>query len=394
MIKYKGLGLLLILCVVAKIQAKTVVSVLAVYSQAAVEKSFSGIDIRLQAFEDAANHIYEASEVGIHLVITHQLLLDDLDDGYTQSENGCMQNYDSYTALNDLRLNDGVFSDIGELRDASGADFVVLFRDICDVGGIAYVKPDDEYYDYARYSIVNISNSYTTFAHEIGHNMGLTHSRRQSGEGQLAPYAVGYGVDETQDAPGFATMMAYASAFEGAQRLYQMSHPNHFYHGIPLGVDHTDLLHGADSVKVVNTYKSIYSNYGHDSGVKACSESLGAIYDNSSVNDGRSQSILNVNCSGLSMHDLSALNYYEKHWFESIRTLDLSNNLLSDLTFLSEGFFPNLAVVNLSDNLFIECQSLEDLFLSGVYILGVDSCEFSELVQTDSDGQALDNNGR
>lgn len=58
-------------------------------------------------------------------------------------------------------------------------------------------------------------------AHEIGHNMGLTHSHREDGYGGTFDFATGYGVDEE-----FATVMATPSRFSVPNRTSIFSNPD------------------------------------------------------------------------------------------------------------------------------------------------------------------------
>ncbi|GAA5442374.1 hypothetical protein Misp06_00548 [Microbulbifer sp. NBRC 101763] len=71
-----------------------------------------------------------------------------------------------------------------------------------------------------------------TFIHELGHNMGLTHSRQQGDtSGGVYYWGLGYGVNNS-----FSTIMAYPSAFgRGAVRLDTFSDPDKICSGFPCG---------------------------------------------------------------------------------------------------------------------------------------------------------------
>jgi hypothetical protein len=96
------------------------------------------------------------------------------------------------------------------------------------------------------------SRSALTFPHEIGHLMGLAHSRRQADGNPSGtfPWSLGHGVDDD-----FATIMAYAQEFGSATRKEFFSSPNLTCgdSSLPCGVDRNDYLAGADSVLTLKT---------------------------------------------------------------------------------------------------------------------------------------------
>jgi len=96
------------------------------------------------------------------------------------------------------------------------------------------------------------SSSALTFAHEIGHLMGLAHSRRQVDGHPTGtfPWSLGHAVDND-----FATIMAYETEFGSASRLEFFSSPSLTCgdSSLPCGVDRNDYLAGADSVLTLKT---------------------------------------------------------------------------------------------------------------------------------------------
>ncbi len=73
------------------------------------------------------------------------------------------------------------------------------------------------------YSISAVDCGNNTFVHELGHNMGLAHSRRQGDtSGGVYRYGMGHGVDYS-----FSTIMAYPQAYNGnVSHLDIFSDPN------------------------------------------------------------------------------------------------------------------------------------------------------------------------
>ena len=103
------------------------------------------------------------------------------------------------TDLARLRDQDDGFMDaVHARRDALGADLVALFVDESDVGGIAYVLLHlDPAFASSAFSVVWYGQGpyhrSITFAHELGHNMGLAHDRYVADENSgLFGYSHGY----------------------------------------------------------------------------------------------------------------------------------------------------------------------------------------------------------
>lgn len=72
------------------------------------------------------------------------------------------------------------------------------------------------------YSISAVDCGATTFVHELGHNMGLAHSRKQGDtSGGVYVDGMGYGVNNV-----FASIMAYPHVFGSATQYDYFSNPN------------------------------------------------------------------------------------------------------------------------------------------------------------------------
>lgn len=170
--------------------------------------------------------------------------------------------------MTDLSNGNGVFAGVAALREATGADIVVLMDGLkgsdrsCGLGdapGIGFTgelfhplsASNDVYTVFYRPGFPNNGGTGcddVTLAHELGHNLGLNHSRREAGADASLPWGRGYGVDGS-----FATIMAYASRFPGSSTVPLFSNPaNHNCNGQACGISREDLEQGADSVNAIN----------------------------------------------------------------------------------------------------------------------------------------------
>ncbi|MBB5211290.1 carbohydrate-binding protein [Microbulbifer hydrolyticus] len=129
---------------------------------------------------------------------------------------------DQGAVLNNLRQNGAVQS----LRDQLGADFVSQMH-TTGACGVGYVAVDRNW----TWNVVHPGCGPMVMAHELGHNMGLNHSRRQGDtSGARFGYGVGYGVDNV-----FVDIMAYEGVFN-TTRVNRFSNPNLTCRGYPCGI--------------------------------------------------------------------------------------------------------------------------------------------------------------
>jgi len=158
--------------------------------------------------------------------------------------------------------NDGQMDEVHPLRDSLGADLVALVYngDGCGIG----------------YSPASATSAFTvtkesclvgnrTMAHEIGHNQGALHDRKQHSGGIVGAYKYGYrrcndNSDEDLGSPYFRTFMSYSCT--GAPRVGRVSNPNVTYLGVPQGIDpDVDPAKGAWNARVLNESASYVAGF-------------------------------------------------------------------------------------------------------------------------------------
>lgn len=221
----------------------TVIDLLVLYNRAASDMYNNDAATRIQHMVDVANQVYIDSQVNLtlRLVHTEQVSYDEPFDSETAVEHMTNQTHPA-------------FMDLPALRQQYGADLVTFARPYTDDGycGLAWVGGLGTNGDFSNphqrdygYSLVSIDCGSFVLAHELGHNMGLNHSRKQDETGGTYDYALGYGVDND-----FATIMAYGSAFN-AKVINRFSSPDLDCITGPCGIEKASKT-GADSVYALN----------------------------------------------------------------------------------------------------------------------------------------------
>ena len=231
---------------------ETIVKALAVYTES-LNALYADPDLRIQHLFNVTNDVLQTSGVDIEIEMVH-LEQVDYPDGFGMT-----------TALDDLTTaQHSAFADVGALRNQVAADVVVLFRPYANDGycGFAWIGGYGTDGDFSHpaepdfaYSVVSANCSDYTMVHELGHNMGLAHSRREDPNGGSLSYGAGFGVDND-----FVTIMATASAFNAVQ-LPRLSSTAIECNAQACGISSMNSTAGADAVQALDISKDQIAGY-------------------------------------------------------------------------------------------------------------------------------------
>jgi hypothetical protein len=197
------------LCICAANIAQAVtVDLLVLYNTASKNKLNGNPDAAIKGWVTTMNNTYVDSRVDIQLRLV----------GVVFREVG---NSDMGPVLSTLRTD----GNVANLRNQYGADVVSQLAEgqYC---GLAYQSLDAGY----AFSVVAPGCGAAALIHELGHNMGLAHARRQGDTGgAVYRYGIGHTVDNV-----FATIMAYG--YTNTPEINRFSDPDSTCRGQPCGV--------------------------------------------------------------------------------------------------------------------------------------------------------------
>lgn len=213
-------------------QAATV-DVLVVYDGATNTKFNGQVDTAMRSWVSQINDLYRNSQVDIQLRLAGTMNYD-------------VGGADMGVVLGRIRVD----GNIAAKRQAVGADFVVQLHGTGNCG-LGYVAVDKNW----AFNVVGPGCGAQAMAHELGHNMGLNHSRKQGDtSGTRYRYGLGYGVQNT-----FATTMAYPGEFNTSW-VPNFSNPRINCRGLPCGRN-IGLSDEADAATALNNVRDEIGNF-------------------------------------------------------------------------------------------------------------------------------------
>ena len=216
-----------------------VIDLLVAYTPRA-RSAAGNIDAFIQFAIDNTHRIYRNSNIGFRLRLVHKHQVN-----YTEHPNMGVD-------LDRLTDIDGTMDEVHGLRDRYGADLVALIvgRSSNRVCGVAWVPdfgtaPDFDFSEQG-FSVTAHNcetNTYHTFAHELGHNQGANHDPDNSCVDGPPPCSLPppptfpYRYGRCNTAEGWHTTMSYGSNTRGDCRseIEYFSSPTLNYRGTPTG---------------------------------------------------------------------------------------------------------------------------------------------------------------
>jgi len=266
----------LILHSIPTLASGTVVDVLVIYTPGVAARYGGDPSTRINHLINVSNQVYDDSDINVELRVVHTMQVNYPDTG------------DAEDALRDMTFKrHSAFNQVNTIRDQYGADMVILYRPyssshnscgIAWVGGYGtngYFGAGWKNYAYSHVASDTCADYVTV--HELGHNMGLNHSRLQNGTGGTFEHALGHGVYGS-----FTTIMAYQSAFGVGYysgKVYKFSNPNLSCRtGQACGVDRADSVNGADATHTINITAPQIANY-YPSKVQVTEDELTRLYN-------------------------------------------------------------------------------------------------------------------
>ena len=153
------------------------------------------------------------------------------------------------TIRNGIINASGIWSEVAARREACGADLVSLIIDtgsMYGVTGIGYITHGTTYntwvnsfrsWCYSCCAIRSVDAEYT-LCHEVGHNMGLTHSPTLSTWSKVGTFVYSNGYNFTgADGKHYNTVMAYNydKYYSDYREIPYFCSPDYTYAGVPLG---------------------------------------------------------------------------------------------------------------------------------------------------------------
>ena len=173
----------------------TSIDILVVYTQAAANTG--NIKSEIQLAVDDLNQAMINSNVNLSFRLVHTAMLDYKETGIAATD------------LNRIgRAGDGFMDGVADLRNMYGADLVALITETMNSwAGLGQLNSSTPNESRAFHVTLHYTLLYGTFAHEVGHNLGMHHEKYQDASGGAYSFSHGY-VDLTNR---FKTIMSYGT---------------------------------------------------------------------------------------------------------------------------------------------------------------------------------------
>jgi len=254
------------------LEGDVIIDVMIVYTKAAKEWAndySSGIDNVIAIAMEKANEAMQNSGTGITFNLVYK---------YQTDYKEVNSNEDLYRLCT---KDDGYLDEVHTLREQYKADLVVLMPMVSFTGGVAYLLTNENgNKDLCSFSLTRVQQAATgyTLVHELGHNMGCSHSKSQNyqaGPG-LYYYSAGWRGPELG---GYTTIMSYES---GSYYSDHHTYPHIPYFSSPdIVIDGVTIGHSidGDNVLTLKKTKHVTSQYTiHDNEIFLTISNYSKIY--------------------------------------------------------------------------------------------------------------------
>ena len=220
------------------------IDMIALYTSAAREEyaDKGGIEARIREYFDSGNDILADSGARVRL---NMLDVSELDLEELETVRQTADQFDSDPAVRAKRAEFGAdlavwVTTLGLREDGGGFCGLAAFNGDTSRGDLSASRHRNKYSSY-----FNVLCTDYTFIHEVGHNLGLAHSRRDLLVGAF-DFSFGHGVQDS-----FATIMASETSYGVDEKLPYFANPDLDCNGHPCGVPfHRE--GSADAVKTIN----------------------------------------------------------------------------------------------------------------------------------------------
>ncbi len=226
----------------------TTIDVMVVYTPAAAawaNKNAGGIDALILDATARAQLAMDNSEGLIEFRLVHSAAVDYKEHG------------DGWIDLMRLTETFGPYgaylNEVHALRNEHGADLVAMFVEGVSYGGIGWLLRSMDGDPGGGFSISRARQAATsyTFAHEMGHNLGLAHDSANTGSAGMFDYSFGWQW-KGSDGRNYSSVMAYPVS----TRVPHFSNPDVSFMGAPTG--HSSL---ADNARTLRQTRHVIAAY-------------------------------------------------------------------------------------------------------------------------------------
>ncbi len=238
-------------------QDKTVLTIMVVYTEKAqdwAEKHGGGIDNVIAQGIAYTNQTLSNSDVDVVIELVHSSLIDYQESGNAGQDLGLLKSH-----------HDGHMDEVHEWRRQYRADFVKLIIQDYNSTGSAFTSKINPSLAFSLTPVRSTSGS--TFAHELGHNFGFSHSRNQNrnasdSRGGLFEYSTGWRWTGN-DGRDYISIMSYWNDIDGKianARIPYYSNPDVKYQGVPTG-SYTGKFAPADNARSLREVKNELASF-------------------------------------------------------------------------------------------------------------------------------------